>query len=61
MRLRNKVELVTGSSNVIGKGIAFGYAKEGADLIINYNTRRDKAYELKKNIESIEKKPYYKS
>ena len=35
MKLQNKVALVTGSSQGIGRGIAVRLAREGADLIIN--------------------------
>jgi glucose 1-dehydrogenase len=35
MKLRNKVALVTGSSQGIGRGIALRLAQEGADVIVN--------------------------
>jgi glucose 1-dehydrogenase len=35
MKLQNKVALVTGSSQGIGRGIALRLAEEGADLVIN--------------------------
>ena len=46
MKLKDKVALVTGSSSGIGRGIAIGFAKECADIIVNYHRRRDAANEV---------------
>ncbi len=43
MKLQNKVALVTGSSQGIGRGIAVRLAQEGADLIINGRHDDDEA------------------
>ena len=43
MRLKNKTVLVTGASKGIGAALAIGCAKEGSDVILNYNTDRDGA------------------
>ncbi len=41
MRLMDKVALITGASRGIGCGIAVGFAREGADVIVHYRTRKD--------------------
>ena len=37
-KLQNKRALVTGSSSGIGAGVALAFAREGADVAINYPT-----------------------
>ena len=38
-KLQNKRALVTGSSSGIGAGVALAFAREGADVAINYRRR----------------------
>jgi len=53
MILKNKVALVTGSSSGIGRGIAIGLAKEGSNVIVNYNKREKEAKEVVQEIKGI--------
>ena len=46
MKLARKVAIVTGSSRGIGKAIALAFAKEGANVVVNYVIRRDCAEEV---------------
>ncbi|GAA4115240.1 SDR family oxidoreductase [Aquimarina addita] len=50
-RLINQTCIVTGSSSGIGKAIAESIAKEGANVIINYNKDKQSAEETANNIE----------
>lgn len=38
MRLKDKIVVVTGASKGIGRAIALGVAREGADVVVNYSS-----------------------
>ena len=44
--------LVTGSSRGLGKAVILEYAKNGYDVVINYNNSKEEAFELKSYVES---------
>lgn len=50
MNSSKKVVLVTGASKGIGKETIIAFAKNNYDVVINYNTDKESAYELQKNI-----------
>jgi len=52
MKLKGKVALITGSTRGMGKEYAIGFAKEGADIIIN-GRNLQKAKPVAKEIESL--------
>lgn len=52
MRLKNKIALVTGSSQGIGRAIAVRFAEEGADVVINYNRTQKGAEEALREVEA---------
>ena len=42
-RLKDKVAVITGASSGIGQGIAEAFAREGADIVVNYLKSKDRA------------------
>lgn len=50
--LNGKVAVVTGASRGIGKAISLELAKQGAFVILNYNGSKEKAEEVKTEIEN---------
>ncbi len=53
MRLSGQTVLVTGASKGIGRAIALGCAREGADLILNYHSDRAGAEEVATEIRAL--------
>ncbi len=56
MKLEGKVAVVTGASRGIGRAIALEFAKEGANIVVNYRTRSEEAEEVVRRIEEIGRK-----
>lgn len=56
MRLLNKVVIISGASKGIGRGLALGMAKEGADIVVNYNTDPQGAKEVETAIINLGRK-----
>lgn len=50
MRLANKAAVITGSSRSIGAAVAKKYAKEGAQVVVNYRSHPDLAKQVVKEI-----------
>lgn len=48
--LKNKVAVITGSSSGIGSSIAYAFANEGANVVVNYRESKDKASKVVDNI-----------
>jgi len=49
-RLEQKTAVITGASSGIGRGIALAFAKEGAEVVVNYNQSKEKAEQLVQEI-----------
>lgn len=56
MKLLGKKAIVTGGSRGIGKAIALLYAKEGADVLVNYHSNDAAARETVSEIEKLGRK-----
>jgi 3-oxoacyl-[acyl-carrier protein] reductase len=52
MRFENKVVIVTGSSRGIGRGIAVEFGREGASVVVNYNSNSGAANEVVEAIQA---------
>jgi len=53
MDLKDKVVLITGSSQGIGKEAALGFSKEGSKVVITYNSNKQKGEETLKECEKL--------
>jgi len=46
VRLKEKVALITGSSRGVGRAIALAYAREGANIVVNYTSNQEAGEEV---------------
>ncbi|MBF8304099.1 MAG: 3-oxoacyl-(acyl-carrier-protein) reductase [Dehalococcoidia bacterium] len=53
MILEGKIALITGSSRGIGRAIALGFAREGANIVVNYLQEKEKAEAVVKEVEAL--------
>jgi 3-oxoacyl-[acyl-carrier protein] reductase len=53
MKLSGKIAVVTGSSRGIGKAIALGLARDGADVALNYHSNEGAALEVAEQIRAL--------
>jgi NAD(P)-dependent dehydrogenase (short-subunit alcohol dehydrogenase family) len=53
MRLRGRIALVTGAQQGIGRGIALAFAREGADVAVNYLDDRAAAEKVMQEVRAV--------
>lgn len=53
MKLKDKIALVTGSSRGVGRAVALGFAKQGANVVVNYTSNENAANEVVAAIQSM--------
>ena len=56
MRLSGKKAIVTGSSRGIGAAVALAYARQGADVVVNYSSSEGPAKDLVKQMHDMGRK-----
>ncbi|MBP1223213.1 SDR family oxidoreductase [Flavobacterium sp. 1355] len=56
MAINTKIALITGGSRGLGKNMAIAIAKKGLDVIITYNSKKEEADAVVKEIESLGQK-----
>lgn len=53
MRLKNRVAIVTGAQQGIGRAIALAFGREGANVVVNYLDNQESAEEIVQKVESL--------
>ncbi len=53
MKLKNRIVLVTGASRGIGKALAIGFARQGADIFVHYNSKPELAAGVAEQVTGI--------
>lgn len=56
MRLKDKIAVVTGGGRGIGRGVSLAFAREGADVLVNYTSKSKAAEEVVAEIEKMGRK-----
>lgn len=56
MRLKDKRAIVTGGGRGIGRAVALAFAKEGADVMVNYQSNEAAAQEVVESIKGLGRK-----
>ena len=56
MKLEGKAAVVTGGGRGVGRAISLTYAKEGADVVVNYVSNPKTAQEVVEEIQKIGRK-----
>lgn len=56
MAMKNKIALVTGGSRGLGKDMVLNLAKKGIDVILTYNSKKDEALAVVKQVEQAGQK-----
>lgn len=56
MRLKEKIAVVTGASRGVGRAIALAYAREGANVVVNYASNEAAADQVVREIEALGRK-----
>ena len=56
MRLKDKIAVITGASRGVGKAIALAYAREGANVVVNYASNEAAADQVVRDIEALGRK-----